>query len=734
MQRRKVFRVTAAYAVVAFIILQLGEITFDPLQLPDWSLTALIVAVVLGFPLVVALSWIFELTPEGIRREKESAHSRSGLSFILLASVILLDGALGYYLYRVYAPGVMSETEQEFAPLAATGTAPAGADARPPGSIAVLSFTDLSPSQDQNFFAQGIAEELRSVLGKVEGLRVTADTSYSLLQAQNRTVMELGQLLNVAWILQGSVRRDGDSVRVTAQLVDATDGIQKWAERFDGEVVNTLEIQDQIASEIVTQMLGSAEGLVDVMDDGSDIASLAAYDTYVEARYHWRKRTPRDLERAVELFKQTIGQDAAYAKAYAGLASSYLLQTSYGNLSVPEAVVLAEPEIYTALKLDGQSSDAFASLGLMNWMLGRKVQAEDAFRRALEFDPDNLDAVNWLGGVIGSQGRLGEERLVLNRALELNAADPLVNINIAGIDFKRGDYSAGMDRLDHQLTIYPDSTLLLRAKAGWKAAYGQYEEAHQLLNRAYNLSPEEPATLAMLAHLYLHWGSLDQAKPLVDAALAIGSNNVEVDEAYTRFLLMAGRNDELKSHLGARLERLGPIVGSTMESLAPYHWLGRISLQEGEADQAVEYFGAVLQRDEILVPGYAANAFTWSAAAYQSQGDSDMSATQVNRARQMVERLKVQGVRDPGLTYLEAAISALSGNADDAIGKLGAALEFGWGSAWEASNDARLASLQAEPRFQGLVDGLRQRSATQVSRVLAAGGGEIGASYSSYAR
>lgn len=279
MQRRKVFRVTAAYAVVAFIVLQLGEITFDPLQLPPWSLRALIVAVLLGFPIVVALSWMFELTPEGIRREKDSENTRRGLSTILLGTVLLLDGALAYYLYQVYAPGVMSEESQATAPIATLGELPE----HPPGSIAVLPFADLSPQQDQQFFADGVAAELRSILTKVDGLQVAGRTSSSTLGA-DRSATELGNLLNVAWILQGSVRRDGNAVRVTAELTSTAAGILEWSDSIDGDVVNTLEIQDRIASEIVTEMLGNTDGLVTAMETRTDIASFDAYNTYLEAR------------------------------------------------------------------------------------------------------------------------------------------------------------------------------------------------------------------------------------------------------------------------------------------------------------------------------------------------------------------------------------------------------------------------------------------------------------------
>ncbi len=715
MRRRRVFRVTAAYAVAAFILLQIGEITFDPLALPDWSLRLLIVAVFLGFPIVVVLAWAFQITPQGIRRETAEGASLL-MGTLLIACLVVLDAALGFYLYRIYAPGVLTPESLETAPQAqAQPLAAPEASAAPPGSIAVLPFDDFSETGDQQYFADGIAEELLNLLARVEGLKVPGRTSSFALRGQHRDAREIGQLLNVAWVLEGSVRKGGNRVRVTAQLINAADGFHAWSNTFDRELEDTILIQDEIARAIVDAITGDTEVLAAALDQRQQIVDFEAYNNYLQGRQAWQRRTPVELDRSIALFQRTLDQDPSYAPAYSGMADAYLLLTSYGNLSATEAVMKAEPLINTALKLDGQSAEAFASLGLMHWMLGRFPQAESYLRRALQLDPNNVTAATWLGGLIGEQGRLGEQRAVLQRALELDPINQLVNINIADNDLRRGAVDAGMARLRRQLQIFPDSTLLLRTLAAANIELGEYAAAHDFLSRALALAPDEPVTMAMMSHVLLRAGALEPAREQLEQAIAIAPDNKAVEEAQARFLLISDRPDELATYAIGKLEATGVAAGSTAQSLRPYFWLGISSLLKGEHDAAVDYFEATLARDEILPPWIAIDALTWSAAAHTARGTAALVPERLAEAGRIVERLHLQGVQDPGLNYLEACIDALTGDPAAALEKLEAALAAGWISAWEAEHDLRLVSLHGDPRFQDLVSDLRERSAEQLS-------------------
>ena len=244
MQRRKVFKVATVYAVVAWILLQLGEVTFEPLQLPQWALTVLVVTVILGFPVTVILAWTFDITEDGIVRTRAAGTGR-GAAIKSLASVMVVlitVGALGYYLFGIYAPTF----EQ--------------ADVAPPeltdNSIAVLPFEDLSRDQDQGYFGDGIAIALGSLLNGIDGLKVKGQSSLLAYKNQDKSSTEIGQLLGVSTVLRGTVQKDQNSenVRITAQLIGVRDGFQLWSESYNRRLDDVLDVQEEIAREIVDKL------------------------------------------------------------------------------------------------------------------------------------------------------------------------------------------------------------------------------------------------------------------------------------------------------------------------------------------------------------------------------------------------------------------------------------------------------------------------------------------------
>ena len=295
LRRRKVARIATAYALVSWVLLQLGEIVFDPLQLPAWSLTALILFLVLAFPPTLIMAWSFEFSRQGMKR----VHSDQGrpVTALLILLVLALDGVAGLYLFKTYGPDVASEASlvaqsapQSFDPVAVTA---------PANSIAVLPFVDLSQDQDQGYFSNGISEEIRSVLARIEDLQVAARTSSFAFKDQQRDIREIGRMLNVATVLEGSVRKQGDSVRVTAQLIDIQSGLHLWSNTFERKLLDIFAIQDEIAGEIVNQLIGSYDGFNRVETEGPGIASFEAYDLYLQGRDLWRRRSPESLARRV---------------------------------------------------------------------------------------------------------------------------------------------------------------------------------------------------------------------------------------------------------------------------------------------------------------------------------------------------------------------------------------------------------------------------------------------------
>jgi TolB-like protein/Tfp pilus assembly protein PilF len=707
-RRRKVIRIATAYALVSWVLLQLGEIVFDPLQLPPWSLTALIFFLLLAFPPTIILAWSFEFTRQGLKR----VHTEEGrpVAALLILLVLALDAVAGIYLFKTYGPGADLD-EVTTARLSAPVTSDPPVSGAPANSIAVLPFVDLSQEGDQGYFSDGISEEILNVLAQIKEVQVVARTSSFAFRGQDRDIREIGKILNVATVLEGSIRKQGDSVRVTAQLIDIDNGFHLWSNTFERKLEDIFAIQDEIASEIVNELLGSYDGFARVETGAPAIASFEAYDLYLQGRDLWRRRTPESLAQATVIFERTIELDASYAAAYSGLADTYLLLTNYGNMAVSTAVEKASPLIQTALQLDGQMSEGFASLGLMYFILGRSTAAEAHLRRAVKLDPENTTAMNWLAGLIGEQGRLGEQMVVLQDALEKDPVNVLLNINLASIHLQRGEVETGLQRLQQMLEVYPTSTLVLRTLATWNSEYGRQGAAYDYASRAWEIAPDEPTVQATLAQLLLSMGALDEANQILQSALEDNKDNLFVAPSYLRYLLMSGRLEQLRAFANAKLEAASASASvASTQALSPNLWLGIADLLEGAPENAVIRFDRVLEGQDSLPPMFAANALTWSAAAHQSEQHPQLAGERLDDAQRITRELRLQGIAHVGIDYLEACIAALKGDTDSAVASLTHATNQGWIDLWQAEHDSRLAPLRSDQRFELWLEEMRIRN------------------------
>ena len=705
-RRRRVIRIATAYALVSWVLLQLGEIVFDPLQLPTWSLTALILFLVLAFPPTLILAWSFEFTKRGFKRVQ--VEGGRPIAALLILLVLALDAVAGVFLFKTYGPDATLEinTAQQSAP-SASDSAVSNA---PGNSIAVLPFVDLSRDGDQGYFSDGISEELLNVLARIKGLQVAARTSSFAFKGQDRDIREIGRMLNVATVLEGSIRKQGDSVRVTAQLIDINSGFHLWSNTFERKLQDIFVIQDEIAREIVNELLGSYDGFARIETEAPAISSFEAYDLYLQGRDLWRRRTPDSLAQAIVIFQRTIELDPSYAAAYSGLADTYLLLTNYGNMAVATAVEKASPLIQTALRLDGQMSEGFASLGLMYWILGRSKAGEAHLRRAVKLDPENTTAMNWLAGLIGSHGRLGEQMVVLHAALENDPVNVLLNINLADAHLQRGEVETGLQRLQQMLEVYPTSTLVLRTLATWNDAYGRHRAAYDYAARAWEIAPEEPTVQATMAHLLLSIGAVDEASFILQSALEDSQDNVFVAPSYLRYLLMSGRLEQLRAFANAQLESAASASVASTQALYPNLWLGIADLLQGAPGNAAIKFDQVLEEQESLPPMFAVDVLTWSAAAHLREQHQSLAEEHLERAQRITAELRLQGIAHVGIDYLEACIAALMGDADSAVASLAHATAQGWLDVWQAEHDSRLATLRSDQRFENWLENMRNRN------------------------
>ncbi|MCH9025488.1 MAG: hypothetical protein IIA05_00025 [Proteobacteria bacterium] len=439
LKRRNVIKVAIAYAIVAWLLIEVTATTFPMLRLPDWTATFVTVLLMIGFPVALIFAWAFEITPEGIKLEKDVDRSQSITHITGRKIDYLIIAALSIALvFFAFTHDWRGEEGQD-------------ADSTADKSIAVLAFTDLSPEGDQEYFSDGISEELLNVLAKIPGLRVAARTSSFQFKGQNRDVIDIGQQLNVALVLEGSVRKAGLQIRITAQLVDASNGFHLWSETYDRELVNIFAVQDEIAAAIVGALKEHLGLQVAAVPRVIAAANTEAHETYLRGRYLVVQRTTVTLEGAVREFEKAIALDPDYALAHAELAMAILLLRRYGDMNLTEAITKATPHVERAMALDPTLAEAHAATGFVFWEQRNPGKALTHFRHAIRINPNYAIVHNWIAIVLGGQlGRYAESFAATETALRL---DPLsipgrVDYVFALIDRNRLDEAAlAMEKL-----------------------------------------------------------------------------------------------------------------------------------------------------------------------------------------------------------------------------------------------------------------------------------------------
>ncbi len=712
LSRRKVLSTMGAYAVAVFVLLQLMDAAVEPLRLPDWLPTLVVIILILGFPLVFLLAWQFELTPEGVKKASPAGLLSKRQSMAVFGSTLLATFGLGYGFYIYYA-GVLVD-ENPTVVVERTFSAPAN-------SIAVLPFTDLSASGDQAYFSDGVAEEILNLLAQVKGLHVAARTSSFAFRDQQHDIREIGQMLNVSTVLEGSIRTADNRVRLTAQLINVADGYHIWSQSFDREIGDLFTIQDEIASDIAAALVDSFAGLAQPSSGKTD--NLAAANAYRTGRLHWWRRTPAELEKALGFFAEALQHDSAFAPAYAGLADSWLLMGLYGNISQPESIEKAQPMIEKALAIDPRSAEAFAALGLARWQIGQYDSAESAFLRALELNDNYIPAQLWLAGVLGELGRFPEEQRVLEHALTLDPLNELLVINYAENLRIRGETDKALQLLTQQVKMRPDSTVLLRSFAQHQFFVGNLVEAWQLSRRSHMLEPGNPADLAAFAKTWMALGAYDEADQLLQQGMAEAGNNQKVLSTYWMNLLVTGRLEEAERLVREMIAHSGPQPPESLRRGFQMR-LALLALARQDWPGAEAQLAANLEGNDA--PGYHMDRiFALSLAAYTATklGDSKLADSRLQTAERELQRARLNGVNDADIFYSEAALKAMRGKNQAAVAGLEQAYERGFREKWLLDMDWRLELLRNEENFIALKTRIEQdleRSVAEIQNNLVA--------------
>ena len=421
LKRRNVLRVAAAYVVAAWLVIQVVETIFPLYGLSDASIRFVVTLLAIGLVPVVVLAWAFELTPEGLKLDKDVDRSQSISSQtgkkLDRAIMVVLALALGYFAFDKF---VLSESRE--ASIAETarqqGRNEALVESYGDKSIAVLPFVDMSPKSDQEYMSDGIAEELLNLLAKIPELRVVSRSSAFAFKGKEINVPSVAEQLNVAFVLEGSVRLADDQLRITAQLIEAGTDTHLWSETYDRKLENIFQIQDEISARVVEELKITLLGET----PRSQQIDEQAYKMALQARYFWNRRAEGDADAAFKLYQQVLELAPDYAPAWAGISVAYRDRAQRGHISQEEGILLAREAAEKALQLDPTLADAHIRMGQVWAQLGEYAKQRKAIETALALEPNNPTALAVMANVYMV---LGESDKAIALYQQAGTVDPM---------------------------------------------------------------------------------------------------------------------------------------------------------------------------------------------------------------------------------------------------------------------------------------------------------------------
>src|SRR5436189_1905074 len=409
LKRRNVYKVAIAYGVVAWLLVQIATQVFPFFEIPNWTVRLVVLLIAIGFPIALIIAWAFELTPEGLKRtEAADATPAARSSQRAWIYVVIVSGAIsvGIFFLGRYTNSKSSEEEL------------------PAKSIAVLPFENLSGNPENAYFTDGIQEEILTRLAKIADLKVISRTSTARYKSSPANLRQIAKQLGVANILEGTVQKAADQVRVNVQLIKAETDAHLWAETYDRKLTDIFGVESDIAKTIADTLQAKLTGSEKNAIAAQPTENTEAHEFYLKGRYFWNKRTANDLKTAITYFQKAIDKDPNYALAYAGLADSYALPPDFNAGSAQEPFPPARTAATKAIKLDDTLAEAHTSLAhvLSAYDLDFDGSTRE-FRRAIALNPNYAMAHHWLGvGPLTQSGRFDDAIAESKRAV---ARDPL---------------------------------------------------------------------------------------------------------------------------------------------------------------------------------------------------------------------------------------------------------------------------------------------------------------------
>lgn len=714
LRRRNVLRVAATYAVVAWIIIEAGSVLMPTFGASEAAFQTYVVIVVVGFLVSLVLAWVFEVTPEGVKLEKNVDRSapaakdkRHGMNFIFIALLVI---ALGISVTL----NVTGMRDVQEAP-------PAVVDH---SSIAVLPFTSRSTDPENQLFADGIHDDLLTRLANVAALKVISRTSVMEYRDTTKNLRQIAEELGVGVVLEGAVQRSGDSVRITAQLIDAATDEHIWASSYDRQLsmLNLFELQSEISGEITRALKATLTNEEQLRLTNIPTDSLAAYNLYIQGKDNLYRRRLETLQEAREQFEEAIALDPDYAEAYTGLADSVLLLlNNHQAIEAEEAFDIAATSIDKALSLNPDLADTHATQGLLKQKLWQETrsgpgleEAAACFTAALELNPNNASAYMWFASVRGDQQRTEEAIELYHESLRVDPLGKIPYANLPLMYAQRGQNDEALNLYLKAIEIHPDWPTAYQNLVFHLNGLGRMDEAVAWGMKIEELTTD-PIGRAAISPAYLEFGEYDKLTELFS----------RVTPGHPTYEIGLSMEKALQGDFAGALE----VVENTLEGVE--------NPRQGQLGLATAYsvflgnFDKARKYAELLSPEFAADAdpevdasnvarLVAYAFILQNQGENQRADTLLEAALPVVRSSPRMGLAGQGIRDVQ--ILALQGKTLEAIAAMRDAIDEGFrgtvvSNGWPLALDPYLDSLRGQPAFQVMVTELDDKVAVMQQRV-----------------
>ena len=480
LRRRNVYKVAIAYVVAGWALSQGIAQVFPVFDIPNWVIRLIVLLIIIGLPIALVLAWMFELTPQGIKRTEtaDAMPATTQRRKHVWIYVVVIGGLFSIGLF------FLGRYSASRAALAENGRPPAVAGSPPQKSIAVLPFSDLSPNRDQESFSDGMAEEILNALAHIKDLKVVGRASSFFYKGKNVSLKQIGVELGVANILEGSVRKQGEQVRITSALSRTADGLQVWSKSYNGTLANIFDLQESCARDIAAELNvvladPSEARLVEKSTDNEQ-----AYMLFVEAQTLVSRRVGDSLPHAIALLKETTQLDPKFSRAWAKLAVALAVEPQYSNADWQTNWTAADKAAHQAIELDPKSAESYAALGYIDFSRRRYREMVEPAERAISIDPNDVTANFWLANQLAATGRTAEAEAVNDRALNADPGNALIVYYKGTLRWRQADNDTTLKLANRTESLGSPLADLLLCQFTWRE--GDHDRAAKQFSRGFS--------------------------------------------------------------------------------------------------------------------------------------------------------------------------------------------------------------------------------------------------------